>query len=115
MWFGASGRRLNGTASVLASVVNNAPVTLTHVPTSRTRHPPQPPAPAASPAPTRRRDTSRVQLTEEADGDDDTEEGGKGDEEDNAPYCYCNQPSHGEVRPTQVFAFGVLLITGFHR
>ncbi|KAF9519067.1 hypothetical protein BS47DRAFT_1482313, partial [Hydnum rufescens UP504] len=89
-------RRLNGTASVLGSFVNNAPVTLTHV-TSRTRHPPQVQASTASPAPTRRRDTSRVQPPEEPDGDDDTEEGGKGDEEDNAPYCYCNQPSHGEM------------------
>jgi len=43
------------------------------------------------------RENTRIVLTEDADGEDDPEEEGKGDEEDNAPYCYCQQSSHGEM------------------
>jgi hypothetical protein len=91
------GRRLNASASVLANQSNAAPVTLTPTPSSRARPTPQsqPRAPSPAPAP-RKREAARAVPVEEFDVDEE-EEDAPPDEEDNNPYCYCHQPSHGEV------------------
>lgn len=92
------GRRLNQPASVLAHTAATAasPVAVAPARSSRPLHQ-QTQSHAASPIPApRKRDRAPVAV-EVYEAEDD-EEDIPPDEEDNNPYCYCHQPSHGEVR-----------------
>lgn len=85
---------MNATASVLANNASTVPVTITSSPSARVR--PNAQTHTASPAPApRKREAIRAPTVDFEEENEEDE--APPDEEDNNPYCYCHQPSHGEV------------------
>jgi hypothetical protein len=80
----------------MTGTVNNAPVTLTHVPSARSRLSSQMqtrPSPPVS-----RRGRASAPPDEDFEMDEDADDGGddNGDQDDQE-YCFCRKMSYGEV------------------